>query len=101
MNRFLAASVGWINALMAWLLIVVGILAGVAGAEDLQIEPAIGGVIGGISGFFIAFYICGLLSLFIEIRKELIKIGSILAGDLRPNTEGTERGTRVAEPSIE
>lgn len=100
MNRFLAGSVAWINALMAWLLVAVGIFAGIGGAEDFQTKPAVGAVIGGIAGLFVAFYLCGLLSLFIEIRKELTKIRAILVEERRGSTEGIERSVRGTEPSI-
>jgi hypothetical protein len=71
MNRFLANAVGFINALIAIVLILVGTVIG-------SNQGGGGMVLGFIGGLLLAIFVCGLLALAIEIRNELVQIRKAL-----------------------
>jgi hypothetical protein len=71
MNRFLANAVGFLNALVAIIIIVVGAVAG-AKYGDFYL------VIGAVIGLAAAILICGLLALAVDIRNELVQIRKAL-----------------------
>jgi hypothetical protein len=70
MNAFLAGIVGFLNGLLA-LLIILGVA--VIGADQVG-GGGVGLLLGLIFGVITAGVVCGLLAIFIEIRSELIKI---------------------------
>lgn len=82
MNRFLANAIGTINAIAAWVLILV--------------PPIVGGVSNGAPGFIVGLFLgfvsavvlCGLLALLIDIRDSLRKIaGREEATESRPGSK--------------
>ena len=89
MNRLLSSAVGFLNALLAIILIIVGAILGTA-----FIHAVVGFVVGGILGFVVAAIICGFLALVIEIRSELVMIREALErinpplSALRPDAGG-------------
>jgi len=101
MNRLLAASVGWVNALMAWLLVALGAAVGFLNAGEFHWTPVLGALVGGFIGFILAFYVCGVLSLFVEIRKELIKIGAMLNQERVSGREVAERTSGSRDPHLQ
>jgi hypothetical protein len=70
MNAFLAGIVGVLNGLLA-LLIILGVA--VIGADQVG-GGGVGLFLGLIVGIISAGVVCGLLAIFIEIRRELVKI---------------------------
>jgi len=72
MNRLLAGTVGFLNGLLAIILVVAGAVAG-----SVSIRVA-GFVLGGILGLIAAAIICGFLALVIDIRSELVRIREVL-----------------------
>jgi len=70
MNAFLAGIVGFLNGLLA-LLIILGVA--VIGADQVG-GGGVGLFLGLIVGIISAGVVCGLLAIFIEIRRELVKI---------------------------
>jgi hypothetical protein len=73
MNRLLSGTVGFLNGLLAIILVVGGAVVGTA-----FIHAVVGFVVGGILGLIVAAIICGFLALVIEIRNELVKIREAL-----------------------
>jgi hypothetical protein len=73
MNRLLAETVGVLNGLLAIVLIIIGMVVGAASTDFQRIGIA-GALLGGVIGFAVALFSCGLLALFIEMRSELIRI---------------------------
>jgi hypothetical protein len=73
MNKFLAEILGFLNGLLALLIILSGAAIGVTqvGGSGAGLFGLFFGLIGGI---VTAGIVCGLLAIFIEIRSELIKI---------------------------
>jgi hypothetical protein len=71
MNRFLANAVGFLNALIAVVIIVAGAVAG-------AIQGLVYAVIGAVLGLAVAVLICGLLALALDIRNELVQIRKAL-----------------------
>ena len=67
MNKFLADALSSVNALIAFLIIVVpAFAAGVSGGSPLAF------VVGGAAGLILAILICGTLALLINIKDELV-----------------------------
>lgn len=93
MNRMLAVAFAWINALLAFALIVGGAVLGYnAVAGELALTPFIGPlleraprvelrdvamtrvgvtIIGAIAGFLVASFICGVFAVLVSIEKSL------------------------------
>jgi hypothetical protein len=79
MNRLLAGTVGFLNGLLAIVLVVAG---AVAGSASMHLA---GFVLGGILGLIAATIICGFLALAVDIRNELVRIREALEqGSPRP-----------------
>ena len=76
MNRLLAGTVGFLNGLLAIILVVAG---AVAGSASIHVA---GFVLGGILGLVAAAIICGFLALVIDIRSELVRIREALERSL-------------------
>lgn len=76
MNKFLASTVAWMNAILAIFIVVAGVAAGgnAYGGE--------GAVLGAIAGIVVAVLICGLLALVVDIRNELV----LIRNELRAQT---------------
>jgi len=72
MNRLLAGTVGFLNGLLAIILVVAGAVAGSAYIH------VVGFVLGGILGLIAAAIVCGFLALVIDIRSELVRIREAL-----------------------
>ena len=67
MNKFLADALSSVNALIAFLIIVVpAFAAGVSGGSPLAF------VVGGAAGLILAILICGTLALLLNIRDEIV-----------------------------
>jgi len=65
MNKFLAGAVGFLNILIAIVIITAGGIAGLDGGGS-------GGMLVGLAlGFLVALIVCGLLALIIDIRNTL------------------------------
>lgn len=67
MNRILARSLGALNGIIAILIVIVGMLAGLHGAMG----SPIGLVLGGLAGFLIAALTCGIIAYLALIEKHL------------------------------
>lgn len=76
MNHFLASIVGFLNGLLALILIIGGAAIGSTLEDQFDIN---GVVIGLIVGIILAVVVCGLLAIFISMRNELIAIRRLLA----------------------
>lgn len=76
MNHFLASIVGFLNGLLALILIIGGAAIGSLLENQFNIN---GVVIGLIAGVILAVVVCGLLAIFISIRNELILIRRLLS----------------------
>ena len=76
MNHFLASIVGFLNGLLALILIIGGAAIGSTLEDQFDIN---GVVIGLIVGIILAVVVCGLLAIFISMRNELIGIRRLLA----------------------
>ena len=76
MNHFLASIVGFLNGLLALILIIGGAAIGSTLEDQFDIN---GVVIGLIVGVILAVVVCGLLAIFISMRNELIAIRRLLA----------------------
>jgi hypothetical protein len=72
MNRFLADSLGALNALIALALVGAGAVLGYTSAAAVGQDAALGGLVGGgVVGALGAVLICGALALLIAIREEV------------------------------
>ena len=69
MNRFLANSIGWINSLVAWVLVIGSTVAG-----TYYSGGAVGFIVGLLIGFVFAVLLCGMLALLIDIRNSVREI---------------------------
>lgn len=73
MNKFLADGLSAVNALIAFLIILVpGISAAVAGENPLAF------VVGSLVGLIFAILICGTLALLLNIRDEIVLANTYL-----------------------
>ena len=81
MNKFLASAIGTINALIAWVLILVPPLAGAYSAGP----PGL--IAGLLIGFVLAVVLCGLLALLIDIRDSLREIAGRDAAESQPENK--------------
>jgi uncharacterized membrane protein len=80
MNRLLSGTVGFLNGLLAIILVIGGAVSGTAFTHAV-----VGFIVGGIIGLILAAIICGFLALVIEIRSELVRIREALErGNSRP-----------------
>ncbi len=76
MNKLLASALGYLNGLLAIVLVVGGGLAGEALRQTIG-EPS--AIIWGLSlGMFLAIVVCGLVAVFISMRNELVAIRNLL-----------------------
>ncbi len=73
MNRLLSGTVGFLNGLLAIIVVIGGAVVGTA-----FMHAVVGFVVGGILGLIAAAIICGFLALVIEIRTELVRIREAL-----------------------
>ena len=73
MNKFLADALSYINALIAFLIIVVPAFA--AGASE---GSPLAFVLGGAAGLILAILICGTLALLLNIRDEIVLANAYL-----------------------
>lgn len=73
MNRLLSGTVGFLNGLLAIILVTGGAVIGTA-----FLHAVVGFVVGGIIGLIVAAIVCGFLALVIEIRSELVRIREAL-----------------------
>ena len=82
MNRLLATTVGFLNGLLALILIIGGAAIGHYLNDQLVNYGVQVSNYGGVFGFFIgvmlAIIICGWLAIFISMRNELIEIRRLL-----------------------
>ncbi len=79
MNGFLASILGYMNAFIALFLIFGG------GAVGFQFDDQFSGgglIVGLIVGVVLAVIICGVLAIFISMRRELMVIRRLLEGRL-------------------
>ena len=83
MNKFLARIVGFLNGLLALLII----LSGAAIGADQVGGGSAGLFLALIVGIVAAGVVCGLLAIFIEIRSELVKIRIALTERQMPATQ--------------
>ena len=84
MNGFLASILGYMNAFLALFLIVGG------GAVGSQFDDKFSGgglVVGLIVGVILAVIICGVLAIFISMRRELLVIHRLLEERLIEQSE--------------
>jgi len=87
MNKALAATIRFLNAALALLIIIGCAAAGTTISSYLQtlgVNVSVGSatLIGLFFGFIIATALCGILAIFIEIRSELILIRKFLEENL-------------------
>lgn len=94
MNRVMAASIGFLNGLIAAILIAGGMLVGAISSQGPQV--VIGILIGAIIGFIIALIACGILALFIEMRAELVRIREALERSNLPPQFAPQRALQGA-----
>lgn len=94
MNRFLAGGLSFINALAAFVIVLVSTIAGVVSglhAEDLG-EPVVrvlgGGALGLALGVFYASLICGFIATLIGIYAELRTIRQQLHASAQLQSRG-------------
>jgi hypothetical protein len=81
MNRFLASSIGYLNGLLAVIIILAGgfgarSMALSAGAVDAAGAALIGGL---LLGLVVAVLLCGVLAIFVDIRREVVAIRELLS----------------------
>ena len=84
MNGFLASILGFLNAFIALFLIIGG------GAVGLQLDDKFSGgglIVGLIIGVVLAVIICGVLAIFISMRRELMVIRRLLEERLSEPSE--------------
>ena len=74
MNKFLADSLGWLNAVLAIVIVLAGWALGLLGTQDFW-----GAIVGAVGGFLVAVLICGVLAVLISIHNELKAIHIKLA----------------------
>ena len=75
MNRWLASGLGRLNGLMAFLLILAGLVVGItSGGQPGSSAGFAMGLIGAVIGGFLAILLCGFLAILIDMKDTLHRI---------------------------
>jgi hypothetical protein len=77
-NSVLADGLAALNAVLAIIIVIAGILGGSAGLQTRGYGELTGAIIGGAIGLLIAIFICGALALAVDIRSNLAGIRAVL-----------------------
>lgn len=96
MNRLLASIVGWLNAVLAIVIILVCAGMGYAVYEAL-VRPGtglLGLVLGAVIGFIVAALVCGAMALLIDMRNNLRQLVYLSRESAYPSN-----GTNVHAPT--
>ena len=78
-NGVLADGLAALNAVLAVLIVLTGILGGFAVFQIRGYGELIGAIIGGAIGLLVAIFICGALALAVDIRSNLAARREVLA----------------------
>jgi hypothetical protein len=78
-NSVLADGLAALNAVLAIIIVIAGILGGSAGLQTHGYGALTGAIIGGAIALLIAIFICGALALAVDIRSNLAAIREALA----------------------
>ena len=84
MNKFLASSIGYLNGVIAVAIILMSGfgMRSMARAGGATLEASNGALLFGLLlGLLLAVLLCGVLALFIEIRREVVAIREALSKD--------------------
>ena len=82
MNKFLASSIGYLNGFLAVAIILMSGfgLRNAAQAQGATLEAANGALLFGLLlGLVLAVMLCGVLAVFVEIRREVVAIREAVA----------------------
>jgi hypothetical protein len=78
-NSVLADGLAALNAVLAIVVVIAGILGGSAGFQAEGYGELTGAIMGGAAGLLVAIFICGALALAVDIRANLVSIRELLA----------------------